>query len=186
MLLARQEISGQSTGNRIQRRIVNKVLSGAGGGTHEPLEVKTLYYKKSPIRVVIAPEGLEWVALDILRALFPSDEMCSNYWALQTLPIGFRPKRLIKSEDKDPKEKVFDSLLNVKQTLRFYEIPNSELQEGLSYRTVILHEVLFGWLSRYLSYEVIHDFFDWFSNHPRLVNIGCKRQYRVDVTSYFA
>ncbi|GJD23049.1 hypothetical protein RIVM261_080050 [Rivularia sp. IAM M-261] len=186
MLLARQDIGVQSTRNRIQRRRVNKVLSGAGGGTYEPLEVKTLYYKKSLIRVVIASEGLEWVALDILRALFPSDEMCTNYWALQTLPISCRPKRLIKSEGKDSKEEVSESLINVKQTLRFNEIPNSELQEGSSYKTVIVHEVLFGWLSRYLPYEVIHEFFDWFSNHPALVNIGCKRQYRVDVTSYFA
>ena len=127
-------------------------------GNYRPLEVRTLYYKNLAIRVVITPDGLEWVALDVLRALFSWDGFCSHYWALQTLPVGFRPKRLINcgGESCWSESDISKGLLNIKRTLRVHEIPSSEMQDGVSFRTVILHEVLFGWLSEYLSDEAIH------------------------------
>lgn len=159
----------------------------ADSGNYQPLEVKTIYYKNSPIRVVITPDGLEWVALDILRALFSSDRLCNYYWALQTLPIIFRPKRLIKSSGViQSQENMSNALLKIKHTLRVDEIHCSKMQNEASFRTVILHEVLFSWLSKYLSNESIYEFCDWFSNHTQLVDMGCERQYQPEVIAYFA
>lgn len=133
-----------------------RVLEGWEGQAFRPYEVKTLYYRNLLCGLLVTLEGLEWMTLDILRVLFPNDKLCRNDLALQTLFVVFCPKRYTNCGD------------------------------NLSSRIVIFHEVLFGWLSKYLPDEVIHEFYEWFAKTTLLLDMGCHHQSRPEVVASFA